>query len=571
VQKLWPVFAIAAAALIAWMLLAGGEDADEFAGGDDIVGYDAKGNPILLTAEGQPAPATPPPEDPAARAARLAREAAEKAAAAKALFLEGIVLQAGTRTPIPGARLATEPAGEPCPRLPTRRVRRIPNGMHIVGAGLGPPGPEAITTDAQGRFRWEADAALLRARWDVFVSAPRHVGAALCAPAAGSNLTVELQKALQQRVQVTDLHGRPIEAAEARIVPAEGTPAVPGHASWGTTDADGRAELDGLLPGNVMLRAEHAEYMPGEIGPFDPAAGNELTIRLAPALRVTFEIRSDDASEIQNPTVAWRTNGKPPHTDLVLLATQPKGPESAPLSEVHSAPIRIPCDHREVRMEIKADGFEAVVPAPEPLPVSGGERTIQVNLRRDASLASLEVRFEDGDGEPVSFAGEGGIPLITRLDETPMGSGIVLEAAETLKFPALPAGPYRVGMRCAKYAPAEVEVTVRAGEPNQATVRLGPPAKVHLRFVASEPTLVQFQVLHQGRPIPAFREGAPPRDDGGDGTSLSVEGGEGAVLSGLPAGEIEIRITSETLVASSHTLHLRAGETAEAEIEVRFR
>lgn len=552
--KLWPVFAITAAAVVAVVLMLGGEGGGRVLDEDEPVAYDEHGNPILLTSEGagpreEP---DPQPEEP--------RQTPTPASAAPILVLEGIVVDAETRKPIAAATLHAESSSLrlPCPRLPAvRGSKRLPS------QGI---------TDSQGRFRWMATPeGGLPAAFDVFVQARRYVTMVLCDTAMGGSVTVSMRRALQQPVQVTDLHGRPIEAAALVIVPAEGTPALPGHAGNAFTDRNGRAEVDGLIAGDVMLEVDHPEFMPSTIGPFDPATGDELVVKLAPALRLMLEIRSDDASDIKNPTLAWETNGTPPHRGLVLLKTTPAGPDNATLSEVHAEPVRIPCDHREVRFEVKADGFEPWIPEAEPLPIDGGERKVIASLRRDLSLGSLVVRFEDADGEPVNYAEIQPVPTIMRLDEQAISSGIVLETAETLNFPAIPAGPYRIGVRTPKYAPGAVEVTVRAGEKTEALCKLEEPAKLKIQFVSNERTLVRFRLMKAGQLIPAFPEGVPPSPNESGTPPLVVQGNEGTVFTGLPPGPLVIHVTSPELVAAPTTVQLRAGETTETEIQVRFR
>ena len=233
--------------------------------------------------------------------------------------------------------------------------------------------------------------------------------------------------------------------------------------------------------------------------------------------------------------------------------------------------MRIPCDHREVRIELKADGFEPWIPRAEPLPVGGGERTIIASLRRDATLASLRIHFEDPDGDPLDYAELRAVPGIARLDERPMSAGIVLETTETLHFPALPAGPYRIGVRCPAFAPGEIDVQVKAGEQNEATLRLSEPAKMLLKFSATERLLVRFRFLHRGQMVPGFPEGQDV-DPAEAGTKpLVVQGNEGTVFSGLPPGPLVVQVTSEDVVAAPRSVQMIAGETIEVDIEVRKR
>jgi hypothetical protein len=251
-----------------------------------------------------------------------------------------------------------------------------------------------------------------------------------------------------------------------------------------------------------------------------------------------------------------------------LLRVAPNGPESQPLAEVKSVtPVRIPCDHRNVHFHLKADGFTAWRPDPEPLPIDGGERTIIASLTRDTALAPLEFKFTDEKGEVVSFASLGAkLDAPIRLDGTRIGE-IVLEGREVLRFPGLLAGPYRFGIRMPKYAPVEFDIDIVAGEKNQKTVKLEPPAKLHLKFTAAERLLVRFRIMQDAQMIPAF----PEKTGAAVGQGLSAQGNEGAVFTGLASGTYSVEVTSPELVAISRSVTLRAGETTELEIEVEKR
>jgi len=574
VNKVVPILLIVAVGAVVWLLfLQDDPDADWNPEDGEIHGERDRKDPKLLGAEGaaprQPRVKKQPEKTPEELAAE--REAREKT-----LYLHGVVVAAEGGAGIGGARLWVEPVGDPCPRLP--RLERswvqptlLANGQPAVGAGVPPPPPSTVT-ERSGRFRWMvAPWEIPKAsQYDVFVSAPGYVTGVLCRPAFGSEVTVQLLKALKMPVRVTDRHRRPLEGAVLRVTPAEGTEAVPGHAGRGLTDREGDAEIDGLLPGEVMLRVDHPAFMPQTVGPIEVAAKETIRVELAPALRLTFEIRSDDGSDIVNPLLQWQTDGAPPHRDVLLLKVTPSGQPAQPLAEVKSTAVRIPCQHRNVRLELKADGFEAWRPEPEPLPVDGGERLIVASLIRDTSLAPLTVKFQDADGKLVSFR-----EMQPKLD-APMHLGgkdigaITYTTGETLQFDALPSGRYRFGVRSALYAPIEFEVDVIAGEKNERTVKLAAPARLRLRFVASERLMVRFRIVREGRTVRAFplkADGTPAADTG----AATASGDEGAWFGGLPPGSCTVEVMSPELVPTSRSVVLTAGETAELEMEVQKR
>lgn len=565
--RLWPVIALLAAAIILGIVLFGSDPSsdDSLPDGDDYLDGDVK-NPELMAAE---AVRRKKAADAAAARRKAAADAERKTHRTQFLFLQGTVVDDATGKPIAGATLTSEAAQEPCPRLPF--------GMALMRYNQAGSGPAPATTPAsahagaEGRFRWMVDAAVATGQVDVFARAPGYVTSALCKPVPGSDLTIRLKKALKLAVLVTDRHARPVEGARVLVQPGAEPQGELGHTGFGVTDEDGRCEVDGLLAGDVMVTADHPEFMPATDGPIDPAEQSEVELRLPPAMRLTFQIRSDDTSDIKNPTLRWTTDGNPPHEDLLILPVRAGGPPANPLSEVKSETVRIPCDHRNVQLELKADGFEAWRPPAEPLPAEGGEKDVIAVLVRDTSLASLRFKFVDEDGKAVSFAAMKGVPSILRLDAKDPGS-VVLEGGETLFFPALPAGPYRIGVRCPDHAPVEKDVDVVAGEANEVTVTLRAPAKLKVVFRSSERITVRFRLRRDGRILPAFPVGGTPTGSDASGLQpLVAQGSEGATFTGLDAGPVTIDITDPTLSAEIKTVTLREGETTEVEIDVRKR
>jgi len=564
-NRIWPVIAVLAAAIGIAVLLFGGERSDDASMPEDEPWLDdAEKRPELMAAE---AIRQKQAADAEAARKKAAEDAARRARGTKVLFLKGVVVEEATGRGIALATLTSEGAQEACPRLPLRMaLMRHGHARQLVGSATE---PVSVQTDAEGRFTWMVQDAVTQGQVDVFVEAPGYVATALCKPAPGADVTVRLKKALKLKCTVTDRHGRPVEQAIVSVTPAEETKGDLGHTGFGQTDAQGHTDIDGLLPGDVVVTADHPSYMPVTEGPLDPATRKEVELRLPPAMRFTFQIRSDDASEIKNPTVRWVTDGKPPAEDLLLLPVAASGPPAAPLSEVKSSAVRVPCAHRNVQFELKADGFEALRPPAEPLPAEGGEKNIIAVLVRDTSLASLRLHFQDAEGEVVSFASMKGVPDITRLDTRPPGS-LVLETGETLWFPALPAGPYRVTVYSPDYAPVEQDVDVQAREANEVTVTLRPSAKLKVVFRSTEELTVQFRLRRDGRIVPAFPVGATLGEKDASGLQpLVVHGADGATFTGLDTGSVTIDVNDPTLSAEARTVQVTEGETTEVEIDVR--
>ena len=566
-NRLWPVLVLLAAAVVVAVLLFGGEQAEDGALPQDEPFLDEEvRRPELMAAE---AIRQKQAADAEAARRKAAEDAERRARGTQVLFLKGVVVEDATGKAVAGATLTSEGAQEPCPRLPFGLAL-----MRYAHAAAGPSpatDPAVVQAATDGRFTWMVGTAVVQGQVDVFVEAPGYVTAALCKPVPGSDVTVRLKKALKLSCLVTDRHARPVEGARVVVQPASAHLNELGHTAFGLTDAEGRCTVDGLLPGEVLVTADHREYMPVTEGPLDPAVQKEVELRLPPAMRFTFQIRSDDASEIKNPTLRWTTDGKLPSEDLLLLPVRPSGPPAAPLSEVKSEPVRVPCVDRNVQLELKADGFEAWRPPAEPLPAEGGEKNIIAVLVRDTSLASLRLSFQDADGTKVSFAAMKAVPNIARLDAKDPGS-VVLEGGETLYFPALPAGPYRVTLHGPDYAPVSQDVDVVAREPNEVTVKLRPPAKLKVVFLATEPLTLGFRLRRDGRILPAFLVGAAAGEAQATGLQpLVVHGSDGAVFTGLDAGAATIEVTDPTLAAEAKTVQLREGETTEVEIEVRKR
>ncbi len=510
----------------------------------------------------------------------------------------GTVVDDATGKPVAGARVVAEITTVPCPPFPhllanlwskgaaPRLAPRAPGDLAFL--------PDALpaTTDDDGAFavlwRWATTAA------DVFVRAPGYVVASQCAVLPKTPTTIRLKRGLEIRGVVVRPDGAAIENAVVRAEPAPGTPILPGHADATTTDKEGKFALTGLVPGSLVVSADHPKYVPSALDPMEPGI-NDVRIVLVPAFLATFNLKPDDGKEPDAPTLAWKTTGSPPRTGLQILTHPPalRGvdvPPAPPMADGDAAnadvlpdgvwaydPVRIPCDRPEVTFEVKAIGCEVWTSDPEPLPPEGGEKTYEVGLRRDMTLGSLKISFEDPDHNPVSFVKDKCEVVTGRHDQVPIPAGIVIRPSDVLEFPALPGGPYDFLVRSPLHAPLVLQVNVGAARENEARGVLGPPAKLRVRFTAPQATVVRFRLMMGRNADYPFPEGSLVAQEGdakpGDEPKDPVfhAGAEGLLLSGLSEGRHTVEVLSPELVAPPTPVDLVAGETREIEIAVQMR
>jgi hypothetical protein len=568
--RLLPILLVVAAlAVAALLILGGGPEQDGALPTDETGARRREADPELLTSEA--ARRHKQAQEAAARRAAAARHAAPPART-QALFLAGRVLDAGDGAPLGGAVVSAEGEGARWPLPPAlRSATGLVEGPRTNGSIGVPPVPGSATCGVDGRFRWMVDAtgSTDPSAFDVFAVGRGHVPAVVHKPPAGKEVVFRLAKAVPLQVQVGDRNGRPVAGASVVVKPGPDTKGLLGHAGAGTSDESGVARVDGLAPGRVLLHVDHPEFMPLTVGPFDPAEEGTQDVRLQPAFRLSLRIRSDDGSAIHNPVLSWSTDGVPPHRGATLLSVSPNGTPQAPLAEVTSEPVRISCEPRNVNLEVKAKGFEAWRQV-EPVPPEGGERELLVTLVRDTTLGPLEIAFTGPDGKALSYATLGGpLPSIMNLDGRDIGT-LTVESGKTLVFESLPAGHYRIAKRTPDWAPVQVDVEVRAREPNKVTVQLHAAAKLRLRFTATETHVVRFRLLRGHEVLPAFPQGADAKAGLGSAARLDSSGTWG-VFGGLSSGPCTIEVTSPDLVAERRTVQLQEGETTEVEIEVRAR
>lgn len=576
--RLAPLLLAVAALIVVGVILFGGDGDDGgYVPEDDPLGQDDAVDPELLTSEA--AKRKKAADEAAARDAAERAKRARDPRSAQVLFLAGRVVEAQGGGPIPGALLTagwSRPAPEATLRAPFHIANRLGmfEGPTTNGSiGSMAPQPSRTLADKQGAFRWmvNPNANTDPSQCDVFATAPGYIPAMLRRPPAGRDALLRLEKAIPLDVQVSDKIGRPVVNAQVEVRPDLGTEALLGHVGIAMTDENGRARVDGLAPGRILLTVDHPEFMPVTLPAFDPAVEPLKDVRLPPAMRLSFKIRSDDASPVEGPILTWATDGAIPHEGLQLLAVKGGDAGNASQSEIETFPVRISCAHRNVTLEVKAKGFQAWKQI-EPLPADGGEREVLVTLTRDTALATLELSFAGPDDEPVPYRELGNaLPTIVNLDGKEIGS-LRIQTGETLVIESLPAGRYRIGKASALYAPAEVDVDVKAGEPNRVTVKLRKPAKLRVRFTASEPVMVPFRLLRGDVILQAFPEGESVDEESKLGDVPRLESGaEGKVFTGLSTGPCVLEVLSPDLAPVSRTIRLQEGETVEVEIEVQLR
>lgn len=489
------------------------------------------------------------------------------------VWMAGTVIDAASGRPVAGASLRFERAGTPCPRLPRHGG---PTGKKMPESSSVFPPEDIIhaATAKDGSFKITRPASLPNpGAHDLFTFAPGYVTGCACA-VAGEDIIVRLQPGLNITGRVVDPAGRIIEGASVRAAPLEGVTPVPGQVAASVTDREGRFTLGGLIAGQVMLTAAHKQYMPVTVGPREVADQTPLELRLTPAFRVSFHLRSDDGQSIINPTVRWVTDGKPPLEYLGIVSGTPVGPAASERAELKTETLLIPCDRRTVDIEIKADGYLPWRTLAEPLPADGGEQMFPVTLVRDRTVGALRFRIVDEAGTLVPYSenkARASLAWLGPPNELP--TSFVLTATDVLDLPSMKAGPYRVTITGPTFAPIVTDVTVVAGELTERKVTALPPAKLKVRFVAAERLTVRFRITKDGRLAGAIPEGIEPAEPGADPNAplSATGGGEGLVLSGMAGGAHVIEVLSKALVATRRTVTLTPGETKEIEIEVQRR
>ncbi len=585
-RRPWPFVLVAlAAAAVLWLALKGSPEPTGNVEIDDRSGPTAPPTPASLAeSERGAGPRTPP--SPGLAEGEGTSEGLRPPDDGAAIT--GVVLDDETGKPIAGAMVGVEDEAQECPRLPFAlegylapgdawgnpmvRVTRVKEGEgeRLVALDV------SARTGEDGTFRlgWAKER-----RADLFARKAGWVLGCACGVSSGTPVELRLKKGLAITGVVVRPDLRPIAGATIRTAPPPGVPALPGRVESAVSDEEGKFTLAGLVPGAVVVLADHPKFMPTTLDPPVQPSALPLRIVLVPALLASFHLMADDGRTPENPTVAWKTDGSPPKSGLQLLRPAPVF-QDEPIKDGDSAyqPVKVPCDAPDATFEVKADGYAPWRSDREQLPPDGGEKTFEVALLRDTSLGSLKIVLEDREGNALSFLKEKAEALPWRRDGKPIPAGIVIQPGDALVMPSLPAGAYGLLVRSPLHAPAVVATEVTAGGATEARVVLGPPAKLRVRFVAPEAGIVVRFRLLDGKelvyPYPENAKSAAP--DGADESDPSGEpvlwaGAEGVVLTGLGTARYTVEVISTDLTAKATTVDTVEGETREVEIPVARR
>ena len=482
------------------------------------------------------------------------------------ILLRVTVLDDATGTPLPHALVWWEKAREPCPRLPGEEQLSPPRLLlHSRIVRKHAVGPE-------GRFDLDSNTYLAEDRvLDVFAEHAGYVIGVACAVRLPGDVTLRLKRGLTLQGTVTDLQGRPLADAILMARPAAATAPIPGHAGWAASDEQGHFAIEGLIAGALRVRVGREGYFPLELLAEDPADSQPRTYALTPAFVLRFRLRTDDGRPVVNPTVRLVWGTRPPVEKLELI--QLLGDETS--DGILTQGISLPATAPSVRIEVKAEGYATWVRAEEPVPPEGGERTLNATLGRDTSQGGLRLVLEDERAQRLAYSELDALPpLITPLDRQNVQSGVLSETGPDLRFPSLPLGRYRITVRAYAHAPATVEAQVVGGTETEARLTLRPPARLRVRFSASQARIVRFQLLLDGLPVAALPEpsaASAPESAAPDGSPALAAGEGGVLLGGLASGTYVVEVLSEDLQPSRTSVRVREGETEEVEIRVQSR
>ncbi|MBL9086649.1 MAG: carboxypeptidase regulatory-like domain-containing protein [Planctomycetia bacterium] len=513
---------------------------------------------------------------------------ADASASAEGPRVVGVVLDDATGEPVKGAVVVVTSASKPCPSTVPAEVFEWGYAVATPvrdGDRSAPRERGKVSTGEDGAFAlpWDtgpADLVVRKAGWLV---------ATACAVAADAPVTVRLRKGATIAGVVVTPTGAPIAGVEVTARPPRGLPETPGRVEAATSDAEGRFAVEGLLPEAFDLLFRHAAYF--DEAKAEVAAGTRaLRVVMRPAFVVTFRLTTDDRTRPESPTVEWRLAGGGPG-EIAMLRPEPApapAPGTAALPPEMQAdappagtfvyePLKVPAGRPTATFVVKAIGFEPWTSEPVEVPPEGGATTLDVPLRRDPTLGRARIALEDREHRPLSFVGEQCTVSLGRRDGKPVPAGVVMLPREAVEFPALVGGPWRFVVRCPRFAPATVDLDVRAAGDTEGLAVLSPAARLKVRFFATEPLLVKFRLVagdEIARPFvekPAGAAGAdgPPEEAGEEQTTAA--GQEGLVLTGLAAGRYTIEGIGPEVAVPPTPVDLVEGETKDVEITVTRR
>jgi len=275
-----------------------------------------------------------------------------------------------------------------------------------VSARTGAPMPpsargssfSAVTTDSDGRFRFEADSTEPGAFWLHIEAGPyeRPEYLEFGTGSAGARLplvhgvndvgTLVLEGAGVIKGRVIGEDGRPSTTATVQIIGE-------GHRQ---TERDGSFELAGLLPMSATVRAYTGTSLLEEqavfVAPRSTVEGIELRLRTAPLLE--GQVIDESGAPVQGALIRMES------VDDIL--------ERTALSDADGR-FRIPFTHiGEAELEVEADGFEKWDAAESDLRIDPSSPAVRVGLKRSEPVAEESepaVASEAATVSPSTFTG----------------------------------------------------------------------------------------------------------------------------------------------------------------------
>ncbi|MFO0932415.1 MAG: carboxypeptidase-like regulatory domain-containing protein [Planctomycetota bacterium] len=500
----------------------------------------------------------------------------------------GVVLDDASGEPVKGAVVVVTSASKPCPST-------VPADVFEWGFAVATPVREGdrslarergkVSTGEDGAFAlaWDGGPA------DLVVRKQGWLVATACAVGVEAPVTVRLRRGASIAGAVVTPTGAPIAGVEVAARPPRGLPETPGRVEAATSDAEGRFTVAGLLPEAFDLAFRHAAYF-DEARPAVAAGTRDLRVVMRPAFVVTFRLTTDDRTRPESPTVEWRLAGGGPG-EIAMLQPAPAPapapgaaglpaemqPGTPPAGTFEYEPLKVPAGRPTATFVVKAIGFEPWTSEPVEVPPEGGATTLDVPLRRDPTLGRARIALEDREHRVLSYADERCTVALGRRDGKPVPAGVVTYPREAIEFPALPGGPWRFVIRAPRFAPATVDLDVRAAGETEGRAVLAPTAKLKVRFFATEPLLVKFRLVSGGEVAWPFVEkpandaaaaGAP--DEAGE-EQTTASGHEGIVLTGLAAGRYTVEGVGPDVAVPPTPVDLVEGETKDVEITVTRR
>ncbi len=267
------------------------------------------------------------------------------------------------------------------------------DGVEVLASGK---------TDAQGRYtakrpdEGSGPRARLLALWAYRPGAC--IGVKLL-PAGDEPITVVLGPAAKTPIRVFNADGAPAQGARVRLGHRRSQPPylpVPlGDQIAVTTDAEGRAELEGLRPDEVAALDVTVEGLVTQCHAFAPTSPDEKTVRVRPVGQLVVRIVADDPNAVRGWTVtAWSAPDDPeyqgPHTSWVKST-------SDDLGRVNLRPIA--AGWITWRIVPPANSLYRMASPPR-ASVRGGERT-EVTFTPQRGVP-VEGTVREPDGAPVS-------------------------------------------------------------------------------------------------------------------------------------------------------------------------